>query len=62
MLAGDHVLTVSQERRKLSGSDKYTSRFRGRCSCGYQTHLHYSTPLAAKTALTRTHLADMEET
>ena len=34
-------------------------RFRGRCSCGANSYMVYSTKAAAKAALRRTHLADL---
>jgi hypothetical protein len=38
---------------------KTKPRYRGRCECGATTHLAYSAPLFAKTALRRTHIHDI---
>lgn len=51
-----HTVTAMREVR----GDKHNVRWRGRCSCGKQTNLHYSMPESAKTALRQTHIAELQ--
>lgn len=51
--------TVSSVPEKHGQGANAQTRHRGRCSCGVTTNLHYSTPDAARTAIRRTHLADI---
>ena len=55
----DHSVTHTKETRNVEG--KKLVRYYGRCSCGRQTHLHYSTAAAAESALRRTHVRDLAE-
>jgi hypothetical protein len=43
-----------------TGSLSERTRYRGRCACGRQTHLIYSTAAAALTAIRRTHNETIE--
>lgn len=51
----EHVASATKEIR----GDKHNVRYRGRCSCGKTTSLHYSTPDAAKSAMEHTHIAEI---
>jgi hypothetical protein len=53
----DHQVTTTSEKRG-QGANAQT-RYRGRCSCGHTTYMHYSTPEAARTAVRRTHLQEV---
>lgn len=48
-----HGVTALREKRGDA------VRWRGRCSCGAQTYMHYSSPDTARTALRRTHLRSL---
>lgn len=50
----DHIANAIAEKR----ADKM--RYWGRCSCGTTTHMRYSTPESARTAIRRTHIADIQ--
>ena len=54
-LDNSHTLSVMKEQRRTGPGEALTTRYRGRCSCGAQTFMHYSTPDAARTAMRRTH-------
>lgn len=49
---------VSSTAEKRGEGAKAQTRYRGRCSCGHVSYLHYSTPQAARTAVRRTHLKE----
>jgi hypothetical protein len=53
----DHTASATKETR----GDKHNVRYRGRCSCGRVSFMHYSTPEAARTAITRAHIAEVKE-
>lgn len=56
----DHVVSSTTETRHLGqAGGRDVVRHRGRCSCGKQTNLHYSTADAAKTAIRLTHIVDV---
>lgn len=50
---------VSALREKRHVGNREVVRYRGRCSCGTQSFMHYSTPIAAKTAMERTHITSL---
>lgn len=56
-MTDEHAVTAIKEPHKV-GRETIT-RWRGRCSCGRTTYMHYSTPIAATTALNRTHIAEL---
>ena len=52
----EHTVTAMKEVRRIDGKDDV--RWRGRCSCGQKSYMHYATAAAARTAIRRTHLQD----
>ena len=54
-MSDEHKVSAMREMRHIGG--KWTPRWRGRCSCGAQTYMHYAFPSSAQTALHRTHLS-----
>jgi hypothetical protein len=52
----EHVVSSLPDVRRV-GVDRTITRYRGRCSCGEVTFMHYATPDSAKTAIRRTHIA-----
>ena len=53
----DHQVTSTKEKRGHGANEQ--TRYRGRCSCGHTTYMHYSTPEAARTAVRRTHITSL---
>jgi hypothetical protein len=53
---------VSDEHIVSAMTEKWAdnTRYRGRCSCGTQTHVTYTKAAMAKAALRRTHLMALE--
>jgi hypothetical protein len=47
--------TFKREVRPGDGPLRERIVYRGRCSCGYETHMHYSEPQIALGAIRRTH-------
>lgn len=50
-----HIASSTKEIR----GDKHNVRYRGRCSCGHKTYMHYSTAVAAETAIRLAHIAEV---
>lgn len=55
----DEEHTVSATKEIHGQGANALTRYRGRCSCGHVTFMHYSSPAAARTAIKRTHIASL---
>jgi hypothetical protein len=53
----EHQVSTTPEKRGQGANAQV--RHRGRCSCGRSTFMHYSTLDAARTAMNRTHIAEL---
>lgn len=51
----DHFVSTTKENVAAPGHPA-SWRYRGRCSCGWRTHMSYFTTAAAETAVRRVHL------
>jgi hypothetical protein len=58
----EHTVSAVSERHYIRNpAGDMTVRWRGRCSCGARSFMHYATAKAAKVALRRTHLQDSDD-
>ena len=57
-MSDDHEISALPEKHQVRS--EAVTRYRGRCSCGAVSFMHYGTKQAARTALRRTHMISVD--